>query len=691
MSTPIDPQIIARVAELRTALHHHNYRYHVLDNPEISDAEYDAMLRELIRLESEFPDVVSPDSPTVRVGAAPLAKFKTAIHSAPMLSLDNGFEDADILAFHERVCRQLSTETALYTAEPKLDGVAVALTYENGRLKSATTRGDGHVGEVITENIRTISAVPLVLEAMHDRVVPRFMDVRGEVFLEREGFEILNQQRMNDGLPLFANPRNAAAGSLRQLDSRVTAQRPLRIYLYGIGSADIPDLNSHWNLLEYLRSLGFRINPLIRPHITIEQVLDYYQELDTIRHQLPYEIDGVVVKVDSLKHQITLGNTSRSPRWAIAYKFQALQATTILEHIDVQVGRTGTLTPVANLRPVKIGGVTVSRASLHNEDEIRKKDIRIGDRLLIQRAGDVIPEVVKVLDTKRTGNEKIFIMPERCPVCRAVVVREEGESAVRCVNAGCPAQIKERIKHFASKGAFDIDGLGVKLIDQLVEKNVLASFAGIFELEQKTIEGLDRMGIKSARNLLRAIDGSKKISLQRFLYALGIRHVGEHIARLLAEYFRSLDKLSNASMEELEIIGGIGSKVASSLILFFSRDENRDIIQRLFQNGVRIASPTADRQAKDPLAGKSFVLTGSLSGMTRGQAKKKIEAKGGRVSSAVSRSIDYVVAGSSPGSKLRRARDLGVPVIDESELQRFLEVTTNGQAGNVLSAEVNDE
>jgi len=678
MSIPIDPQIIARVAELRTALHHHNYRYHVIDDPEISDAEYDALLRELIRLESVYPDIVSPDSPTVRVGAPPLAKFKTAIHSAPMLSLDNGFVDADILAYHERVCRQAGTDKMLYTAEPKLDGLAVALTYEDGRLETATTRGDGRVGEVITENVKTISAVPLVLEAMHDQDVPRFIDVRGEVFLEREGFEILNQQRLDDGLPLFANPRNAAAGSLRQLDSRITAQRPLRIYFYGIGSADIPELNSHWKLLEYLRLLGFRINPLIRPHITIEQVLNYYQELDAKRHQLPYEIDGVVVKVDSLNNQIALGNTSRSPRWAIAYKFQAVQAVTTLERIDVQVGRTGTLTPVAHLRPVKIGGVTVSRASLHNEDEIRKKDIRIGDNLLVQRAGDVIPEVVKVLGTKRIGDEKIFQMPDRCPVCQAVVVREEGESAIRCVNAGCPAQIKERIKHFASKSAFDIDGLGHKLIDQLVEKNVLASFAGIFELEQKTIEGLDRMGVKSARNLLLAIDGSKNVSLQRFLFALGIRHVGEHVARLLTEYFQSLEKLSNASMEELESIDGIGSKVASSIMLFFSRGENRDIIDRLFQNGVHIVPPTPDRQAKEILAGKSFVLTGSLTGMTRGQAKKEIEANGGKVSSAVSRNTDYVVAGSSPGSKLRRARDLGVPVIDENELQRLLNVATDG-------------
>jgi DNA ligase (NAD+) len=383
-----------------------------------------------------------------------------------------------------------------------------------------------------------------------------------------------------------------------------------------------------------------------------------------------------VVKVDNLNDQIKLGSTSRSPRWAIAYKFQAVQATTTLEAIDVQVGRTGTLTPVALLKPVKIGGVTVSRATLHNQDEIRKKDIRIGDRLLVQRAGDVIPEVVKVLDAKRRGSERIFEMPAHCPVCQAAVVREEGESAVRCVNAGCPAQIKERIKHFASKGAFDIDGLGDKLIDQMVEKNLLASFGDIFELERKVVAGLDRMGVKSARNLLNAIDGSKNVSLQRFIYALGIRHVGEHVARLLAERFRYLESLSNASMEELESIGGVGSKVAGSLVSFFSRAENGDIIHRLFQNGVHIESPGLPKQSEDPLAGKSFVLTGTLSGITREQAKKMIEASGGRVIGAVSRKTDFVVAGSSPGSKFRRARELGVRVIDESELQRLVGGTT---------------
>ncbi len=679
MSTPDKSQIISLIAELRAALHHHNYRYHVLDDPEISDAEYDSLMQELIRLETEFPELASPDSPTVRVGAPPLAKFETAVHTMPMLSLENGFSDEDIRAFHERISRQLGTEKTIYTVEPKLDGVAVELTYEDGRLTTATTRGDGRVGEVITDNVKTIHAVPLVLVADHGQDLPRFLEVRGEVFMERQGFRELNQQRLDDGMSVFANPRNAAAGSLRQLDSSITAQRPLSIYIYGVGSTDIPDRLSHWHLLGYLKTLGFRINPLIQTGMTIDQVLDYYRELEATRHLLPYEIDGVVVKVDNLKDQATLGSTSRSPRWAIAYKFKAVQATTVLEAIDVQVGRTGTLTPVARLRPVKIGGVTVSRATLHNEDEIRKKDIRVGDRVLVQRAGDVIPEVVKVLVAGRTGNEKRFAMPEHCPVCQSATIREEGEAAVRCINAGCPAQIKERLKHFAAKGAFDIDGLGDKLLDQMVEKDILASFADIFELEQITVEGLERMGAKSARNLLRAIGASKNISLQRFLYALGIRHVGEHVSRALALRFRSLKDLMDASREELVSIDGIGAKVADSLVSFFSRDQNKVIIQQLLRNGVRIRMPVIGQGADAPLTGKTFVLTGSLIGMTRGQAKKLIEDNGGRVSSTVSRNTDYLVAGSLPGSKLQRAGEMGIPVIDEAELLRMVAEKTTGQ------------
>jgi DNA ligase (NAD+) len=667
---PVDPHITKRVAELRTALHHHNHRYYVLDDPEISDAEYDALMQELIRLETGYPQLASPDSPTARVGAPPLAKFETVKHAVPMLSLENGFNEADILGFDDRMRRQTGRKTVLYTAEPKLDGVAVELVYEGGRLVTAATRGDGVTGEVITANVKTISAVPLVLLDAHGQRTPQLLEVRGEIFLEREGFRKLNAERLEEGLPLFANPRNAAAGSLRQLDSRITAHRPLTIYVYGVGSAQYLNVTSHGDLLQSLKQLGFRINPLTRSAITVEHVLDFYSELEEKRHGLPYEIDGMVIKVDRLSDQLQLGSTSRSPRWAIAYKFPAIQATTSVDAIEVQVGRTGKLTPVAHLKPVRVGGVTVSRATLHNEDEVRKKDVRVGDHVLVQRAGDVIPEVVKVIDTKRSGAEKPFEMPKHCPVCGSSVVREEGAAATRCVNANCPAQIKERIKHFAAKGAFDIDGLGDKLVEQMVEKKVLNSFADIFTLDQQVVEGLERMGSKSARNLIGGIEGSKQISFQRFLFALGIGHVGEHVAKILAEHFTGLDDISKASREELETITDVGPIVAASVVNFFSRPENQAMLRQLLHNGLAIRNET--RANRTPLAGMSFVLTGALTGMTRRQAQEAIEAAGGRVISTVSRNTDVVVAGDSPGSKLQRARELGVAVIGETELRRLI-------------------
>ncbi len=670
MPTPVEPQVARRVAELRAALHHHNHRYHVLDDPEISDAEYDALMQELIRLETDHPQLASPDSPTARVGAPPLARFETVSHAVPMLSLENGFGEADIRAFDDRVRKQTGRKTVLYTAEPKLDGVAVGLVYEGGRLMRAATRGDGVTGEVITANVKTIAAVPLVLLDAPGRQAPGFLEVRGEIFLEREGFRKLNAERREKGLTLFANPRNAAAGSLRQLDSRMTARRPLSIYVYGVGSTENLDVASQGDLLRRLQQLGFRINPLTRSAITIAQALEVYGELEEKRHGLPYEIDGMVIKVDLLSDQLRLGSTSRSPRWAIAYKFPAVQATTRVEAIEVQVGRTGKLTPVAHLKPVRVGGVTVSRATLHNEDEVRKKDVRIGDHVLVQRAGDVIPEVVKVIETKRSGAETLFEMPKHCPVCGSSVVREDGAAATRCVNANCPAQIKARIKHFAAKGAFDIDGLGDQLIDQMVAKKVIASFADLFTLDQPTVEGLERMGSKSARNLIDGIAASRQISLHRFLYALGIGHVGEHVARILAERFTGLDDLSKATREELEAIPEVGPIVAASVVNFFNQAENQNLLRQLLQNGVVIGhAPPARRM---PLAGRSFVLTGALSGMTRRQAQELIAAAGGQVSGTVNRNTDYLVAGNAPGSKLQRARELGVAVIDEAELRRLI-------------------
>jgi DNA ligase (NAD+) len=671
MPATIDPEIIEKIQNLRKALHHHNYRYYVLDDPEISDSEYDRLMQELIRLETTYPDLVSPDSPSARVGAPPLAKFDQIAHTLPMLSLDNGFADEDILEFDKRVQRYLNLQSEiLYTAEPKMDGVAVELVYEDGKLLAASTRGDGITGEVITANVKTIGAVPLLMRTDRSSAVPSRLDVRGEVFIGLEAFKNWNLERIDQDLPPFANPRNSAAGSLRQLNSKITASRPLEIFFYGVGVAEDYEFDSHWELLQALKKWGFRINPLIRPRVSINDVLKYYRELSQQRHQLPYDIDGMVVKVDSLSLQQRLGATTRSPRWAIAYKFQAIQETTVLENIEIQVGRTGVLTPVAHLKPVSVAGVTVSRATLHNEDEIEKKDVRIGDTVLVQRAGDVIPEVVKVILSKRTGAEKKFSMPDRCPVCSAAVARIEGEAATRCINSSCSAQVKERIKHFASKGAFDIDGLGTKLVDQLVEKGLLTSFADLFKLDKETLADLERMGDKSGENLIHAIEASKKISFARFLYALGIRHAGEHVAVLLADQFESLEDLAICSQQNLTDIDGVGPVVAESIANYFHQEKNLGTIQSILDSGAQIVFEAKRKTAK--FDGKTFVLTGTLDGMTRRQAKDMITAAGGKVSGSVSRNTDFVVAGDSPGSKLKRAKNLGLAVIDEAGLLEML-------------------
>jgi DNA ligase (NAD+) len=671
IKTMIDHLTIERVKELRQALHRHNYRYYVLDDPEISDAEYDRMMQELLKLEGDFPDLMSPDSPTLRVGAPPLDKFETTEHSIPMLSLDNGFNDQDIIEFDRRIKRNLNTDSdIIYTTEPKLDGVAVELVYENGRLITASTRGDGFYGELITSNVRTIRSVPLRLHTEKEKSIPSLLEVRGEVFIGKEAFKILNNERLNEDFPPFANPRNAAAGSLRQLDSKITAKRPLEIFVYGVGRIADLVLESHSDILFALQKLGFRINPHIRPKVTIKEVIDCYRELSEQRDLLPYDIDGMVIKVDSLALQRLLGATSRSPRWAIAYKFKAIQETTRVVGIEVQVGRTGTLTPVAHLVPVKVGGVTVSRATLHNEDEIKRKDIKIGDTVLVQRAGDVIPEVVKVIISKRTGEEKTFSMPISCPICDSSVIRSENEAALRCINTSCPAQVKERIKHFASKGAFDIEGLGDKLIEQLVEKKLLRSYADIFLLKEDVLKELERMGSKSAANIVHAVEKSKQITLNRFIYALGIRHVGEHVAGVLANALKSFDKLRRAKPDELEAIDGVGPVVAESIVGFFGQDENRKIVAEILNSRVEILGE--DAQQTETLSGKVFVLTGTLETLTRDEAKKVIENAGGKVTGSVSRNTDYLVAGASPGSKLKRAEELGVDIIDEETLNGLL-------------------
>ena len=671
MPQNINSQIIQEIDDLRKALHRHNFRYYVLDDPEISDAEYDRMMQELKRLEENYPELSSPDSPTARVGAPPLEKFESIAHTIPMLSLDNGFDDEDILEFDRRVRRNLNTrDEILYTAEPKMDGVAVELVYENGKLVTASTRGDGISGEVITNNVKTIQTVPLVMQTDGLSAIPPRLEVRGEVFIGLEAFKKFNQERIDQELPAFANPRNAAAGSLRQLDSKVTAARPLEIFFYGVGIVADLEFDSHSKLLASLTRWGLRINPLFLSAVAIEDVLDYYRELGEKRHQLAYDIDGVVVKVDRIDWQRHLGATSRSPRWAIAYKFKAIQEITTLEAIEVQVGRTGVLTPVAHLQPVNVGGVTVSRATLHNDDEIRKKDIRIGDQVLVQRAGDVIPEVVKVIESKRDGSETRFKMPGQCPVCNSPVVRMAGEAATRCINSSCSAQVKERIKHFASKGAFDIDGLGTKLVDQLVDKKLLSSFADIFRLDEKTLSQMERMGAKSAANLVNAIGHSKSVSFARFLFALGIRHVGEHVAELLADHFHDLAALIDCPREELESIDGIGPIVAESIANFFKQENNRQIVNQLIESGVKLK--TSARMKSGRLNDRVFVLTGTLQDFTRSEAKAFIEAAGGKVSGSVSRRTDFLVAGDAPGSKLTKAKELGVAVIDEAAFKKLL-------------------
>ena len=552
-----------------------------------------------------------------------------------------------------------------------MDGVAVELVYEDGKLVIGSTRGDGETGEVITSNVKTIRTVPILLQQHgNNEKAPARLEVRGEVVISREGFKRLNEEMSNNDLPLFANPRNAAAGSLRQLDPRVTARRPLEIFIYGTGDVTGMNINSHWDLLCRLKRFGFRINPHIRHKITIDGVIEYFRELEKKRYELPYDIDGMVIKVDSLELQLQLGTTARSPRWAIACKFKAVQETTRVLKIEVQVGRTGTLTPVAHLETVNIGGVNVNRATLHNGDEISRKDIRIGDTVLVQRAGDVIPEIVKAIDTVRTGREQIFTMPANCPFCNVPVEQDEGEASLRCINDACPAKIKAQIEHFASKKAFNIDGLGEKLINQLVDKRHLSSFADIFYLDKEKIESLDNMGAKSAENLLESIEKSKKISFSRFLYSLGIRHVGEHIAEILASKYGCLDNLYDAKYDDLKDIKGIGPVLAKSISEFFIREENRKRVDQILIKGVNIYFQEGN--ITPILDGKVFVLTGTLETITRSEAIQKIKKLGGKVSESVSKKTDFVVAGQSPGSKIEKARVLGVHIIDEASFKEIV-------------------
>ena len=661
---------------LQKELTEHSFHYHVLDDPKISDIEYDMMLKKLIEIEAAFPQYSSPDSPTKRIGAPPLDSFNQAEHSIPMLSLDNAFIDDDILKFHQRVVKNLVREDILYTIEPKLDGVAVELKYENSILVQATTRGDGTTGEVITDNVRTIKSIPLKLN--EDKIkAPSLLEVRGEIIIKHSDFKRLNKARLENEEKIFANPRNAAAGSLRQLDSKITATRPLDIFVYGTGLVNGIFFVTQAQMLKYLKYFGFPVNPEIRYGVSIEQVLKYYNKLLTLRENLAYEIDGMVVKVDDIAFQKQLGEKIKSPRWAIAYKFPAMEKTTIINDIKVQVGRTGVLTPVAVLKPVNIAGVVVSRATLHNEDEIKRKDIRIGDKALVIRAGDVIPKIVKVIESDRNGTQIPFIMPVQCPVCNSDIekIKLDKSTINKCVNASCQAQLQERLKHFVSKKAFDIDGFGKKIVVQLADAGMLKSFADIFLLEKDKLANLERMGQKSADNLIASIQKSKNISLQRFIYALGIDHTGENAAQLIAKTYSTLDNVMKTSQEELKDIHGIGPETAQAVCNFFYLIENKTIIQQILYTGVVITNnqTAADINISDnPFKDKRIVLTGTLQSMTRAHAKKQLESHGAKITSAISSKTDFLITGENPGSKLDKARKLGVKILKETDLNELI-------------------
>lgn len=666
------------IADLRKKIHYHDYRYYVLNEPEISDAEYDGLFKELEELERRYPELVTRDSPTQRVGAKPLEEFGTYEHRIPLLSLNSVSDEREVRDFDERVRKFLggAEEEIEYVVEPKIDGLAMELVYEKGVLSVGSTRGDGKTGEEITQNLRTIKTIPLRIfsdvDAGAGAPLP-LLEVRGEVFIPVSKFKELNEELGAKGEKMFANPRNAAAGSVRQLDPKVTASRPLDFFSYGVGRAGGKGFSTQWEVLDYLRRIGFKVSPLIRRFGNIKDVIGYHEEVKEKRDELDYEIDGIVVKVNSIEQQDRLGAISRSPRWAIAYKFPAREAFTSVKDIVVQVGRTGALTPVAVLEPVQIGGVTVSRATLHNEDELRKKDVRIGDTVVVERAGDVIPEVVSVIKSKRTGAEKGFRMPDRCPVCGAEVLKEG--PIVRCIGVSCIAQLKERIKHFASLRAMNVEGLGEKVVEQLVDRKMVSDAADLFFLTKRKLLKLERMGGKSAQNILNSLEKSRHTTFSRLIHALGIRHVGEHTAFLLADNFRDMEALRNASYEDLVGISEIGPEVAKSVLLFFEQRSTKELLKKLERAEVwyekKEAGLVEEEKEKKVLEGKTFVFTGRIS-MQRAEAKSMVERLGGEVALSVSKKTDYVVAGEEAGSKLEKAEKLGVKIIAEGEFREMV-------------------
>lgn len=666
------PSPAARAEDLRRQLEHHNYRYYVLDDPEVSDAEYDRLLNELKQIEADSPDLITPDSPTQRVGATPVSELQEAVHTTPMLSLDNAFAEEDLINFDRRVRERLETDKVIeYVAEPKLDGLAMSFRYENGRLVRAATRGDGMKGEDVTHNVRTIKAVPTQLRGK----APDVVDVRGEIFMTLAGFKAMNQRALEKGEKVFVNPRNAAAGTMRQLDPRLAASRPLDVFFYSVGEHGNWKLPAkHGEVLDQLREWGLKVSPLVKIVQGAAGCLEYYRDIGEKRSSLKYEIDGVVYKVNRFAQQRELGFVSRAPRWAIAHKFPAHEENTIVRDVEFQVGRTGALTPVARLEPIFVGGVTVSNATLHNMDEVLRKDVHIGDTVVIRRAGDVIPEVVKVVFERRPKNARPVVLPEKCPICGSAVEREEGEAVARCTGSlSCAAQLKGALLHFAARRAMDIDGLGEKIVDQLLTEGLVHSPADLYQLTVDQFANLERLGEKSAKNLVDALEKSKKTTLSRFLYAVGIRDVGESTAAALANHFGSIEALQDANEAAIQEVQDVGPVVAAHVYTFFQQPHNREVIQALRDLGVHWPAQKARAAPTEgPLTGKTFVLTGTLESMSRDDAGDRITALGGKVTGSVSKKTSYVVAGAEAGSKLTKAQELGVEILDEAAFLKLL-------------------
>ncbi|MDD5072507.1 MAG: NAD-dependent DNA ligase LigA [Candidatus Omnitrophica bacterium] len=664
-------EVREQIERLREEIRHHDHLYYVENNPKISDQEYDTLLKKLEKLEKEDPGSITPDSPTQRVAGEPVGGFAVVEHKARILSMDNTYNHGELREFDERVKKNLGGEDHEYVVELKIDGVSVALTYKKGKFIRGATRGDGFKGDDITVNLKTIRSIPLVLAPQKGTEIPEFMEVRGEVYMKHKSFEKINKEKEKTGEELFANPRNAAAGSLKLLDPRIVAKRGLDIFIHSFGYAEGAHFNSQHQLLDKLKTLGFRVNPDYKKCGDIGEALKFCDIWQEKRGELEYDIDGMVVKVDSFAQQKKLGETSKSPRWMIAYKYPAERVETKLLDIKVQVGRTGALTPVAVLKPVFVAGTTVTHASLHNQDEIERKDVRIGDTVIIEKAGEIIPQVVEVVKSRRTGKEKKFVIPKRCPACGAPTKREEEEVAFRCENVFCPAQLKESLIHFSSRGAMDIEGLGEAMVDQLVDKKLVKDYGDIYCLKFEKLRTLERMGDKSARNLVDAIEKSKNNRLNRLIFALGIRHVGEHIADVLAKRFHSIYKLSEQALEELTVVQEIGPVVAESIRDFFGNPASKKVIEKLAKAGVKMEEE-APSGSSSRLAGRSFVFTGELKDYSRTGAEQIVRDLGGTASSSVGKKTDFVVAGESPGSKYEKAKKLGVKIIDEKEFEKII-------------------